>query len=248
MRAITRPGSPARSAATGRPSLSSWPGAEILDQRVALGSKAQHQLLRAGLLQVERDAALVAAVHAPPGGLALVAGAPLPHRVAGAWRLHLDDIGAKVAEQPRAEGRRDEVAKLQDAQARQGARARAGGGRSVIALSPSVGGDVADADHLGPFGQLALDPRAELGRGHRAHDGALLLGLGAELRRRGDGGDLGRQAFDQRRRGAGRGEDGEPGLGDEAGQPGLGSGRHLRQRRVALLRGEAPGRAAGRSG
>ena len=56
----------------------------------------------------------------------------------------------------------------------------------------SVGGDVAGADHLGPFGKLALDPRAELGRRHRADDGALLLGLGAELRRRGDGGDLGR--------------------------------------------------------
>ena len=96
-------------------------GAEVFDQCITLCGEPQCQVPRPGLLQVERDAALVTPVHAPPGGLALVTRAPLPHRVAGAWRLHLDDISTKVAEQPRTEGRRDEVAELQDAQASQGA-------------------------------------------------------------------------------------------------------------------------------
>jgi hypothetical protein len=56
--------------------------AEVLHQSVAQRGEAQRQLPRARLLQVQRDAALVPAVDGPPGGVALVAGAPLAHRIA----------------------------------------------------------------------------------------------------------------------------------------------------------------------
>ena len=81
------------------------------DQHVADVEQPVEQLLALGLAQVERDAALVAADALPHEADAVAAVAPRAHRVAGAGRLDLDDLGAELAERgahhrARGEGRR----------------------------------------------------------------------------------------------------------------------------------------------
>ena len=58
---------------------------------------AQQERTALRRLEVERDEPLVARVDLPPERLSL--GRPLPERIAGAWLLHLDDVGAEVGEQ-----------------------------------------------------------------------------------------------------------------------------------------------------
>jgi hypothetical protein len=89
----------------------SWP--EVLDDRVALRGKPQHDLNRLRMFQVEGDDALVAGVERPPWRHAPDLLAPLPHGVAGR-RLDLDYVGAEIAEDAGAEGRGDEMADLDD--------------------------------------------------------------------------------------------------------------------------------------
>src|SRR5690606_13924580 len=69
-----------------------------------------------GLADIERDAALVAAMDAPPDGSAIPLHSPTADRVAPGW-LHLDDIGTEVGKDSRAEGRGNKVPELEDTQA-----------------------------------------------------------------------------------------------------------------------------------
>ena len=83
--------------------LAELPGAEVLDQGIAALDQAQHDPGGLRVLQVERDAALVAGVAGPPERVAVELLAPLSHGIT-ARRLDLDDVRAKVAKQPCAEG------------------------------------------------------------------------------------------------------------------------------------------------
>jgi hypothetical protein len=98
--------------------LGELPRPEVLDQRVAALDQAQHDPGGLRMLQVERDAALVAGVGRPPERVAVELLAPLPHGIT-VRRLDLDDVRAKIAKQPCAEGCRNEMADLENAQASQ---------------------------------------------------------------------------------------------------------------------------------
>ena len=88
-----------------------WP--EVFHEGVALGHKAQDDVDRLLVFQVQGDAALVAGVERPPGRDAVDLLAPLPHWVAGR-RLDFYDLGAEVGQQPRAKRRGDEMANLKN--------------------------------------------------------------------------------------------------------------------------------------
>src|SRR5690606_30295139 len=79
----------------------------------------QRDLASALLSEVERDRALVAADGGPPQAVAVEGDPPRPHRVAVPRRLHLDDIGAVVAEQLTGERAGDEAAQLEHPHAAQ---------------------------------------------------------------------------------------------------------------------------------
>jgi len=53
-------------------------------------------------------------MHAPPDGLPIGLHAPSADRIATRW-LNLDHISAEIGEHARAEGRGDEMTKLQNA-------------------------------------------------------------------------------------------------------------------------------------
>ena len=70
--------------------------------------------------QVERDRALVASEDRPPQRVAVVAqAAPVAHRVAVRRRLHLDHVGAEVAQQRADVGAGEQLAELDHPQALQ---------------------------------------------------------------------------------------------------------------------------------
>src|SRR3954447_7754172 len=107
---------------------------KVFHQGVAPGREAQDDVDRLLVFQVQGDAALVAGVERPPGRDTVNLLAPLPDRIAG-LRLDLDDVRAQIGEQPRAERRGDEMADLENAQARQ--RAVRGSLRHLL-TSPSL--------------------------------------------------------------------------------------------------------------
>ena len=75
-------------------------GAEVLHDDVGLGDQPAEDLLALLAPQVQGDRPLVAAHDRPPQRVAVrLLPAPLAHRVAAAGRLHLDHVGAQVAEQ-----------------------------------------------------------------------------------------------------------------------------------------------------
>ena len=94
-------------------------GAEVLDQHVGLLDQLACDVLALGAAQVERDRALVARLHLPPDGGAVLDQAPVAQRVAGAGRLDLDDVGAEFAERLAGERAGDQLAHLDHAQALQ---------------------------------------------------------------------------------------------------------------------------------
>src|SRR5690606_3350496 len=71
-------------------------GAEVLEHDVGLRTQRGRELLPALGPQVERHRPLVAADDRPPQGVVVVPQpAPVPHRVAGPGRLHLDHLGTE---------------------------------------------------------------------------------------------------------------------------------------------------------
>ena len=58
-------------------------------------------------------------MQGPPERLAVHLLAPLPHGITAAGRLDLDDIGAEIGEQPRAEWCSDEMPQFDDPKARE---------------------------------------------------------------------------------------------------------------------------------
>ena len=132
-------------------------GAEVLDQHVGLGDQAPGDVLALGAAQVERDRALVAALHLPPHRGAVLHEAPVAQRVAGARGLDLDDVGAEVAERLAGEGAGDQLPHLDDLEPGQGVGLH---GLHVLALASRPGGQSMVAP-------LSLTMRAQRGRSSR---------------------------------------------------------------------------------
>ncbi len=108
---------------------------EVLDEDVAAGQQAAQHLGTVGLVQVERDRALVAVdrevVGRGPrvvGGVADPGWAPATGRIA-LGRLDLDDVGAEIAEEHRAVRAGEDRRRVDDPQA--GERTRPGRGWHV---------------------------------------------------------------------------------------------------------------------
>ena len=82
----------------------------------ALRDEAAHEVLALFGPQVGSDRLLVAGHDRPPQRLAVgLLPAPLPHRVTVAGVLHLDHLGAEVAEELSAERSGQQLAELDDA-------------------------------------------------------------------------------------------------------------------------------------
>ena len=64
---------------------------------VELRYQLAEEVASLGVLEIQRDEPLVAAVDLPPEWLSL--GGPLPERIAGARLFDLDDIGAEIGEE-----------------------------------------------------------------------------------------------------------------------------------------------------
>ena len=114
MRTVTR-----RSGRDGRPDvpLLERAGPEVLDDHVGrLGEPAEH-VLALRRAQVERHALAPAAFDRPEQRVAVDERPDLAHEVAAARLLDLDDFGALLAEQSRAERCGDPRAEVEDAQA-----------------------------------------------------------------------------------------------------------------------------------
>ena len=112
--------------------------AEVLRDDVGVLDQPEEQLLPARLPKIERDALLVAGLHRPPERAPLVPGfAPVPDRVGLARRLHLDHLGAEVAEEPPRERACEQRPELEDPQA--GQRAALGHGHRRHALAAPSG-------------------------------------------------------------------------------------------------------------
>ena len=97
-------------------------GAKILEQEISLRDQLADDVLAFLFAQVRRDAALAARHNGPPERKAFAA--PFAQGIALPRRLDLDDVSAHVGEDLSAEGTRDQLAEFDDAQVRQGTRAR----------------------------------------------------------------------------------------------------------------------------
>ncbi len=78
-------------------------GAVVVDQHITLRDQPRQDVAAFVGAQVQRDRALVAVVVGEIPGQPVPARALVAHRVALAWRLHLDDVGTKIAQQHGAE-------------------------------------------------------------------------------------------------------------------------------------------------
>ncbi len=113
-------------------------GSKILEQEIRLRDQLARDLLALPLAQVQRDGLLVARDHRPPQRHAVrLLLAPLPHRVASARWLDLDDFGAEVAHQLPTEWSREQRAHLDQPQAPQRPRIRDVFGRHVVVRTPA---------------------------------------------------------------------------------------------------------------
>ncbi len=91
---------------------------EVLDQDVGRLGKVAAELLALRGSQVDGDTALVASSDLPPDTAPWrVADTPLAQHVPGPRGLHLDDVGAEVAEQLTAERTGDHLPEFDDADA-----------------------------------------------------------------------------------------------------------------------------------
>ena len=104
-----------------------YPGAEVFDQYVRFGCQARGQLPPSGGLQIEGDGPLVPVDVEEEGGPVLAAvrreidlGGAQAVRPRG--RLHLENLGPQVGQQPGAEGAGQHVAEVEDPDAVQGRR------------------------------------------------------------------------------------------------------------------------------
>ncbi|KAG1461626.1 hypothetical protein G6F57_014102 [Rhizopus arrhizus] len=86
---------------------------EVLDHDVDVLDQRANQVLRLGLAQVQADRFLVARLHLPPDGRAVVDQAPVAQGVALAGRLDLDHLGAEFAQHLGGERPSDQLAQLQ---------------------------------------------------------------------------------------------------------------------------------------
>ena len=103
---------------------SSVPGRKFSTTTSAVAASRRNRSWPSARAQVERDALAAAALDRPEQRVrAVVAGVDertdLAHEVAAARLLDLDDLGALLAEQARAERRGDARAEVEDAQARE---------------------------------------------------------------------------------------------------------------------------------
>lgn len=100
--------------------LAQAPRAEVLDDHVGVPGQSLNQVQPIGRRQVGGNRTLVAADRRPPQAVAPRRGhAPVAHRIASIGALHLDDVGAVIAQQLPGEGPRDETSQLQHPDSRQ---------------------------------------------------------------------------------------------------------------------------------
>ena len=92
------------------------PGQEVLDDHVGAPGQLEDEPCALGLLQIDRDPALVA-VHRREGGAHLAVAPEGAHVVAAAGPLDLDHVGAQVAQEGRRVGPRDHAGEIEDADA-----------------------------------------------------------------------------------------------------------------------------------
>src|SRR5262249_34837871 len=81
------------------------------------GQEAEEQLASLGVAQVERDALLVAVEGEEDDGHAVDFGIPVTALVAALRRLHLDHLGAEVAQDRGAERPGEEARQVEDTDA-----------------------------------------------------------------------------------------------------------------------------------
>ena len=91
-------------------------GSEVLADDVAAAGQPLQEVAAGGLAQVEGHAAAAPSLDRPEQRVAVDERADLPHEVAGAGLLDLDDVGALLAEEPGAERRRDAGAQVEHPQ------------------------------------------------------------------------------------------------------------------------------------
>ncbi len=105
--------------------------AEVLGDDRRAADETADQRLPLGIAQVARDRLLVARLDEPPVGVAPVSRtAEAPQVVAHARLLHLDHLGAELAEQRRADGRREERGEVEHGDA--------GEGRGAVGHRPTL--------------------------------------------------------------------------------------------------------------
>src|SRR5439155_7854778 len=93
------------------------PGAEVLDEDVGAAGQPPDDLDALRRLEIHRDPALVAVVDEIARGLPVLVWGPGARLVADVRILHLDDVGAHVAEERAAEGPGQDAGEIHDADA-----------------------------------------------------------------------------------------------------------------------------------
>ncbi|MNT63416.1 hypothetical protein D3C72_2012310 [compost metagenome] len=73
-------------------------GTKVLHQHIGFGNQAAGNILRLFLPQIERHRFLVARLHLPPDGGAVLQQPPVAQRVARARGFDLDHLGTKFAQ------------------------------------------------------------------------------------------------------------------------------------------------------
>ena len=89
-------------------------GAEILDQHIGLFEQGLGHILPLRLAQVQRHGFLIARLHLPPHGGAILDHAPVAQRVACFRRFNLDDLSAKLAQGLACKGAGNQLPHLYD--------------------------------------------------------------------------------------------------------------------------------------
>ncbi len=95
-------------------------GAVILDQHIALADQPRQHLAPLGRAQIEGDRPLVAVIGGEIPAQPVAYGALMAHRIALAGRFHLDDVGAHIGEQHRAERAGEDAGEVENANSAQG--------------------------------------------------------------------------------------------------------------------------------
>ena len=138
-RAVHEPGVQRGERVVAEPERFHGAGPEILDEDVGARDEALEGLDALGLLEIERDVALVAVDDEEGRGLPVLVGRPRARLVAAPGVLHLDDVGAEVGEEHGAEGTGQDTGAIDDTDAFEG--------QGRLGHAPKIT-ELPDPDHL----------------------------------------------------------------------------------------------------